>query len=596
MTELRSTEEMALNLARAVQSVIDCDQSMVLVHDPSTGGLHVAATHGFAETLEHQLASVTLPASSAETLSSGVTFYPADRITQFGRDHGVALDDAAVAGASAPMVANDQLIGALVVFVSDRPERLRENPTLGEALRGLSGQAAVAIRNAQLVDQVRHQALHDALTGLPNRSLVLDRLDQALARTKRDGTVAAAMFIDLDGFKDVNDSLGHAAGDRLLVAVADRFRATVRGSDTLGRLGGDEFVVVAEGASLADGPQPIAERILEVMHTPFELQGIDSRLSVTASIGIAMGNREAAGELLRDADIALYHAKEQGKNCFILYEPEMSQRAADRMELEKQVRIATERQQLFLLYQPFFDLCTGRVIGAEALLRWRHPERGVVDAQEFVAVLEDVGLGVEVGQKVLAEATRQGSHWHQLGYPIDISVNVSRGQLESGHLANDIARGAVAFRVSRVVFRRRGRRVVASAATCRTCCWSSVASGSSGSGWPSTTSAPCHSSLASPEPVSGRRGQDRPLLHRADRRCRGRRRVDPRPGRAREGPRTPDPGRGHRDDRAGLPPPAGAVRRRPGVSAGEAAPGPRRSRSCSPPPAPLSQGPLQSGV
>ena len=440
LTELRSTEEMALNLARAVQSVIDCDQSMVLVHDPSTGGLHVAATHGFAETLEHQLASVTLPASSAETLSSGVTFYPADRITQFGRDHGVALDDAAVAGASAPMVANDQLIGALVVFVSDRPERLRENPTLGEALRGLSGQAAVAIRNAQLVDQVRHQALHDALTGLPNRSLVLDRLDQALARTKRDGTVAAAMFIDLDGFKDVNDSLGHAAGDRLLVAVADRFRATVRGSDTLGRLGGDEFVVVAEGASLADGPQPIAERILEVMHTPFELQGIDSRLSVTASIGITMGDREAAGELLRDADIALYHAKEQGKNCFILYEPEMSQRAADRMELEKQVRIATERQQLFLLYQPFFDLCTGRVIGAEALLRWRHPERGVVDAQEFVPVLEDVGLGVEVGQKVLAEATRQGSHWHQLGHPIDISVNVSRGQLECGHLANDIAR------------------------------------------------------------------------------------------------------------------------------------------------------------
>ncbi|MGH8996173.1 MAG: hypothetical protein ACRDYB_09140, partial [Acidimicrobiales bacterium] len=144
LTELRSTEEMALNLARAVQSVIDCDQSMVLVHDASSGDLHVAATHGFPEALEHQLAAVTLPETSAQALSSGVTFYPADRIVQFRHDHGVALDDAAVAGASAPMVANDELIGALVVFVSDRPERLRENPTLGEALRGLSGQAAVA--------------------------------------------------------------------------------------------------------------------------------------------------------------------------------------------------------------------------------------------------------------------------------------------------------------------------------------------------------------------------------------------------------------------------------------------------------------------
>lgn len=445
LTELRSTEEMALNLARAVESVIDCDQSMVLVHDPSTGGLDVAATYGFPESMEHQLARVTLSPAATESVSSGVTFFPAERLAQLRRGHGVPLDDVVVAGASAPMIANDQLIGALVVYVSDRPERLRENPTLGEALRGLSAQAAVAIRNAQLVDQVRHQALHDALTDLPNRSLVLDRLDQALARTKRDGTLAAAMFIDLDGFKDVNDSLGHGVGDQVLVAVADRLRATVRGSDTLGRLGGDEFVVVAEGASLADGPQPIAERVLKVLHEPFELEGVDGRLSVTASIGIAMGHRESAGELLRDADIALYHAKEQGKNCFALYEPEMSQRAADRMDLEKQVRIAAERQQFFLLYQPFFDLCTGRVIGAEALLRWQHPERGVLDAQDFVPVLEDIGLGAEVGRQVLVEAIRQGSHWHQLGYPIDISVNVSRGQLESGYLASDIARALSHF-------------------------------------------------------------------------------------------------------------------------------------------------------
>ncbi|MGH8996832.1 MAG: putative bifunctional diguanylate cyclase/phosphodiesterase, partial [Acidimicrobiales bacterium] len=304
--------------------------------------------------------------------------------------------------------------------------------------------AAVAISNAQLVDQVRHQALHDALTGLPNRSLVLDRLEQALSRVKRDGGAVAALFIDLDGFKVVNDSLGHAAGDLLLVAVADRLRATVRGSDTLGRLGGDEFVVVAEGASLAAGPQPVAERILEVMHTPFELEGA-GRLAITASVGIAMGHRELAGDLLRDADIALYQAKEQGKNRFVLYQPQMSQPALDRMAVEKEVRIGAERQQFFLLYQPFFDLCTGQVIGAEALLRWRHPERGVIEAQEFFAVLEDIGLSTEVGRRVFGEAIRQGSHWHQLGFPIDISVNVSRGQLESGHCANDLAQALSHF-------------------------------------------------------------------------------------------------------------------------------------------------------
>lgn len=445
LTELRSTEEMALNLARAVQSVIDCDRSMVLVHDSASGGLHVAATHGFPGPLERQLAALTLPQTSAERLSAGVTFYPADRIAQFRHDHGVALDDAAIAGASAPMMANDEFIGALVVFVSDHPERLRENPTLGEALRGLSGQAAVAIRNAQLVDQVRHQALHDALTGLPNRSLVLDRLEQALSRVKRDGVAVAALFIDLDGFKVVNDSLGHAAGDRLLVAVAERLRATVRGSDTLGRLGGDEFVIVAEGGSLAAGPQPIAERILEVMHAPFELGGPAGRLMVTASIGIAMGDRESAGDLLRDADIALYQAKQQGKNRFVLYQQQMSQPAIDRMAMEKEIRIAAERQQLFLLYQPFFDLGTGRVIGAEALLRWQHPERGVLEAQEFFGVLEDIGLGPEVGRRVLGEAIRQGSHWHRIGFPIDVSVNVSRAQLETGHLAADLAQALSHF-------------------------------------------------------------------------------------------------------------------------------------------------------
>lgn len=440
LTELRSTEEMALNLARAVPSVIDCDRSIVFIHDPASGELQVAATHGFPEPLERRLAAVSLPSSAVSVFEPGVSYYDQGQIAAL-HTYDVVLDRPSVAAASIPMVANDELMGALVVVVTTRPARLEENPSLGEALRGLAGQAAVAVRNARLVDEIRHQALHDVLTGLPNRTLVLDRLEQALARSRRDATPVAALFIDLDGFKEINDTLGHAAGDRLLVALSERLQLTLRANDTLGRLGGDEFVVVAEGGSLSAGPEVIAERILDVLRAPFHLEEYeDANLSVTSSIGIALGHRDSAGEMLRDADIALYRAKEQGKNCFVLYQPEMSQRMQNRFALEKDLRQAVVAEQFFLLYQPFFDLRRGTVIGAEALLRWQHPLRGVVDAQEFVPVLEDIGALDEVGRWVFEEATRQGRRWHDMGHRIDVSVNVSRVQLESGHLVDDAAR------------------------------------------------------------------------------------------------------------------------------------------------------------
>ncbi|MHB1584884.1 MAG: putative bifunctional diguanylate cyclase/phosphodiesterase [Acidimicrobiales bacterium] len=440
LTELASTEEMALNLARAVPSVIDCDRTIVLVHDPVLGEGRVAATHGFPDHLARHLASVSLPTSVFEAFAGGVSFFAEDEIARFQATYGISLEGVPVAAASAPMVANGETIGALVVLATSRRECLRENAALDEALRGLAGQAAVAIRNARLVDQVRHQALHDGLTGLPNRTLVLDRLSQALARASREGTPVAALFIDLDGFKEINDTLGHAAGDRLLVALADRLQVTLRHSDTIGRLGGDEFVVVAEADSLEAGPQSIAERILEVVRPPFRLEGFeDTRLTVTTSVGVAVGTRESAGELLRDADIALYHAKERGKNCYAIYQPEMSKRVRDRMELENDIREAVERRQFFLLYQPFFDLRDGSVLGAEALIRWRHPRRGTVDAGEFVTLLEEMGAIGEVGRWVLDEAARQATCWHERGHRIEVSVNVSRSQLEGGQLVDDVA-------------------------------------------------------------------------------------------------------------------------------------------------------------
>jgi diguanylate cyclase (GGDEF)-like protein len=233
------------------------------------------------------------------------------------------------------MIANGEPIGGLVVLVTERPDRLSNNGHLGNSLRGLSGHAATAIRNARLVDQIRHQALHDGLTGLPNRTLILDRVDQALARASRQGGPVAALFIDLDGFKDINDTLGHAVGDRLLCVVAERLEITLRQSDTIGRLGGDEFVVVVEGPSLDAGPEVIAERLLDVVRRPFDIEGCEGLLlAVTASVGIAVGERSSAGELLRDADVALYQAKAAGKNRYAIYHPEMALAGRNRLDLE----------------------------------------------------------------------------------------------------------------------------------------------------------------------------------------------------------------------------------------------------------------------
>jgi diguanylate cyclase (GGDEF)-like protein len=440
LTQMLSKEEMAYNLVRAVPSVIDCDWSIVLINDPDLDEVRVAAAHGLSEETSERLGAVVLPTSIVSDLGGGVAFHGEAELSNSEALYGITFGARRpVAAASAPMVANGELIGALLVLVTDRPERLRESEGLTEALRGLSGQAAVAIRNAGLVDQVRHQALHDGLTGLPNRTLVIDRMEQALARSIREGVAVATLFMDLDGFKEINDSLGHAAGDRLLVALADRLRLTLRDSDTVGRLGGDEFVIVAEGDSLADGPHAIAERILDVMRVPFELEGFTgTSVSVTASVGMAIGPRQSAGELLRDADIALYHAKEQGKDRYVLFEPAMSTRRRARLDYESDIGGALAAQQFFLVYQPFFDFQQGAVIGAEALIRWRHPTHGVVDARHFVPLLEESGAICQVGQWVLEEAARQGHQWHQLGFRIDVSVNVSRGQLLSGHLADDV--------------------------------------------------------------------------------------------------------------------------------------------------------------
>jgi diguanylate cyclase (GGDEF)-like protein len=288
-------------------------------------------------------------------------------------------------------------------------------------------------------EELAFMATHDALTGLPNRTLILDRIEQMLARSRRNQTPVAALFIDLDNFKSINDTLGHGAGDELLRAVAARLDGVVRAADGLGRLGGDEFVVVAEELSLAAGPELIAERLIEALKEPFKLGASkETPLTVTASIGIAAGDRTAAGDLLRDADIAMYRAKWDGRNRYVVFESGMQDAVQDRMELEMDLRVALENEEFFLVYQPTFDLQDMSPTGIEALLRWRSPARGVVQPDDFIPLLEETGLITEIGKWVLEQACLQAAAWRASGYPIGIAVNVSGRQLDTDQLIADI--------------------------------------------------------------------------------------------------------------------------------------------------------------
>ena len=287
--------------------------------------------------------------------------------------------------------------------------------------------------------ELSHQALHDSLTGLPNRALVLDRAQQLLARAARNpSTYAGALFIDIDGFKVVNDNLGHAAGDQLLKVVGERLQSAVREDDTVGRLGGDEFVVLACCGEGEETLNTLADRLTELLREPVELKDGRKLFSVTASIGVAIGRYETPDALLRDADLALYSAKAAGKDRYELFDSSMYTGAKDRLALETDLGRALEQGQLFLAYQPIVDLATRRLRGVEALLRWKHPERGIVLPEEFIGPAEDSGLIAPIGRWVLEHACRQAAEWADGGHPTNVSVNVSAAQLGRRGLTEDV--------------------------------------------------------------------------------------------------------------------------------------------------------------
>jgi diguanylate cyclase (GGDEF)-like protein/PAS domain S-box-containing protein len=311
-------------------------------------------------------------------------------------------------------------------------EAIAKNLLFDPSVRGIVVNYRDVTERKTFERQLRHQAFHDPLTNLPNRSLFMDRLGHALVRQERRGGSVAVLFMDLDNFKVVNDSLGHEAGDRLLVAIARRLRGRVRAEDTAARLGGDEFTILLEGVQSSSDALEVAEQIKRSLEEPFTLEGRE--VFATASIGIALGTpgRERPTDLLRNADLALYHAKSSGKAACEVFDVHMNVLAAERLDLEADLRRALDRREFAVYYQPQLDLLTGTTVGWEGLVRWEHPQRGMVLPSTFLSIAEETGLISQIGDLVLYEACRQVRAW-QLQHPSSAawpkaSVNISPRQ------------------------------------------------------------------------------------------------------------------------------------------------------------------------
>ncbi len=426
LSDVSSAPEVAQNLAEALPPVVDADAGLVFLWEPEDAALTVHGRHGWPGHVHDRLGSLVLARSEHPSVDA------------FIRDPEPALIraedvDASLRGivelfevetlACVPVQHQGDFLGLAVAAFAEGVPPATEGRLL-ERLAGAADQAATALRNASLLERVRRQGLHDTLTGLANRALFEELVTAAIARSSRDGRRPALLFVDLDRFKRVNDSLGHDYGDRLLCAVADRLGDGLRAGDALARLGGDEFGVLLHDVDRAYALQ-LAERIRTALAEPVVLDG--QPVVVSASIGIAVFPNDGAcyADLLRNADMAMYEAKERGRNACREYQPGAATHGRARLALETDLRRALLDDQLALVFQPEVDLAADRVVALEALVRWDHPVLSRLAPGRFLHTAEEAGLSLAVDAWVLRNACRHAAAWRERSPDVRVAVNVA---------------------------------------------------------------------------------------------------------------------------------------------------------------------------
>ena len=436
-----SVEDVAQRVADALHGIADGCHATVHLWQPTLRRLHLAAVdiHADRGRLPDDLDVDAIDGLATILDAADATVDLGDVLRRDGAEHVV----------SCPVVARGELLG--VVSASfDHAVGAADRALLIDRLSGVADQAAIAFDNARLIEQARHQATHDGLTGLPNRPMLEDRANQALAASRRDGRQTGVLFIDLDRFKKVNDTLGHHAGDELIRQVADRLRLELRELDTLARLGGDEFVVLLSEVDGEVGATGVAARLIAAVAQPFAVRGHELFVSCSIGIAVAPGAGNDYETLLQHADVAMYNAKAAGGSTYSVHVraldgsqgPDGTDRR--RFELEGALRAAVANRELRVLYQPQVELSTGHIVGAEALVRWEHPTFGTIGPDVFIPMAEESGLILEIDRWVRRTALAQTRAWLDDGFgPLRISFNLSTRELRNpalpAQLSDDIA-------------------------------------------------------------------------------------------------------------------------------------------------------------
>ncbi len=434
----RTTEEVADCLAAAIPAITRCDIALLWGwHEESetlrleawvdlAGGEWIgprelaAADYPEITTLADQRDPLLLRAQESAEIMRGI-------FDAFGLER----------MATVPIVARGSFLGVLTTGY--RQAILDDDvPQLLAGLVGFADNAATALENAKLLADIRHQALHDTLTDLPNRLLVEDRANQALAASERSGEPVSVLFLDLDRFKNVNDTLGHGAGDDLIRQVATRLRRLMRGADTLARLGGDEFLALLPGIG-ATGAVEVGNRIVEALHQPFMLCGRVVYISCSIGVAYAPDHGHSYEELMGHADAAMYQAKAQGRNTLALHSAIAAGDRREQLDLETALHLAIERGELRVHYQPQVVSATGELVGVEALVRWEHPELGLMEPDDFLELAEDSGLIVEIDAFVRRTALEQAATWSRQGLTLRLALNLSDRDLHNPDLAKMMA-------------------------------------------------------------------------------------------------------------------------------------------------------------